>query len=79
MTTKQQKTFKRLASLNSAKLFKNCTTCGKERELIKFEDLPETSKNGFNELLKQEPFKSGATFLFCRNCNQYSILSNLFI
>jgi hypothetical protein len=76
MTTKQQKLFKRLAFINSAKLFNKCLTCGNERESVKFEDLPEASKIGFNELLKQEPFKSGATFLYCRKCKNYSILSH---
>jgi len=78
MTTKQQKAFKSLLFLNSAKLFSNCSTCGKERVTVKFEDLPECSKNGFKELLKQEPYKSGATFLCCRKCDEYSILSNPF-
>lgn len=79
MTTKYQKAFKKLSFLNSAKLFNNCSTCGKERETVKFEDLPEDSKNGFNELQKQVPYKSGATFLYCRKCESYSILSNQFI
>ncbi len=51
MTTKQQKAFKRMAFLNSAKLFDNCSSCGKIRETVKFEDLPEASKNGFRELM----------------------------
>ena len=78
MTTKLQKAFKRLAFLNTAKLFNNCSICGKERETVTFGDLPEASKKGFKELMNQEPYKMGATFLYCRKCNEYSILSNLF-
>jgi hypothetical protein len=78
MTTKSQKAFNRLAFANSAKLLNNCSSCGKVREAIKFEDLPEASKKGFKELVKQEPYKSGATFLYCRECKEYSILSNPF-
>ena len=78
MTTQQQKAFKKWALLNSAKLFNNCSSCGKAREIVKFEDLPEASIKGFKELMSQEPYKSGATFICCRKCNEYSILSNAF-
>ena len=74
----QQKAFKRLAFLNSAILFINCPICEQERETIKFENLPEASKDGFKELISQETYKRGATFLFCRKCNEYSILSSPF-
>lgn len=79
MTTKNQKAFKSLAFLKSAVLFNNCNNCENERETIKFEDLPEASKNGFKELLKQEPYKSGSTFLYCRECETYSILSRPYL
>ena len=42
--------------------------CGKIREAVKFEDLPKRSKNGFKELMNQEPYQSGATFLYCQKC-----------
>lgn len=79
MTTQQQKAFKRTVFLNSAKLFNNCSSRGNKRESVKFEDLPEPSKKGFRELMNQEPYKSGATFLYCRKCNECSLLSNPFL
>ena len=79
MKTKNQEIFKKVEFQLYLELFNNCSSCGKGRETVKFEDLPEASKNGFEELLKQEPYKSGATFLYCRKCNEYSILSNFYI
>lgn len=79
MKTKHQDAFKKVELQLNLNLFNNCSNCGKTREVVTFEDLPEASKNGFNELLKQEPYKSGATLLSCGGCNKYSILSNLFL
>lgn len=78
MTTKQQKAFKRLTFLSTAILFNNCSTCGKERQPVGFEDLPEASKKGFIDLMNQEPYKSRSKFLWCSKCNEYSILSSPF-
>jgi len=75
MKTNTQKVFKNVELQLYLELFNNCSSCGKERETVNFEDLPEASKKGFKELIKQEPYKSGATFLYCRKCNEYSILS----
>ena len=79
MKTKNQEVFKKVELQMYLEFFNNCSSCGKEREIIKFENLPEASKKGFKELLKQESYKSGATFLYCKKCNAYSILSDYFI
>lgn len=79
MTAKYQKALKNLAFLKSGVLFNSCSTCGKVRETVKFEDLPEASQGGFTELLKQEPYTRGATFLNCRECESYSILSSPYL
>lgn len=78
MKTKHQETFKSLAFLLSTELFNNCSTCGKNRKTVKFEDLPDASKNGFKVLSNQEPYKSGATFYHCRKCDEFSIVSSPF-
>ena len=79
MKTKNQDAFKKVELQLNLSLFNNCSNCGKEREPVKFENLPEASKKGFKELMNQEPYIGGSTFLYCRICNEYSILGNPFI
>lgn len=54
----------------------DCNDCGNERTIVKFEDLPEVPRNAFAELLRMPVYKTGATFLYCKHCDQYSILSS---
>lgn len=79
MKSRNQELSSKMKSLLSLGLFNDCRSCGKVRESVKFEDLPKDSKKGFNELMNQEPYKIGATLLYCRKCDEYSILSNPFI
>jgi len=60
-------------------LYNNCSDCGNERTKVKFEELPDAFKKGFKELLENAPFKNGATFLYCKHCAQYSILSSPYL
>ena len=54
----------------------DCNDCGNERTVVEFEDLPEVPRKAFETLLKMPVYKTGATFLFCKHCDQYSILSS---
>lgn len=45
-----------MAFLNSTTLINNCSSCGKENDPVKFEDLIEAPQKGFKELLEQEPY-----------------------
>jgi len=54
----------------------NCSDCGKERMVMKFEDLPEVPRKAFAGLLKMPVYKTGVSFLYCKCCDQYSILSS---
>lgn len=57
----------------------NCSDCGNERTVVKFEDLPELPRNAFAGLLKMPVYKTGAIFLYCKHCDQYSILSSPYL
>ena len=54
----------------------DCNECGNERTVVKFEDLPELPRKAFAGLLKMPVYMTGATFLYCKHCDQYSILSS---
>jgi len=57
----------------------DCNDCGNERTGVKFEDLPDVPRNAFAELLKIPVYKVGAIFLYCKHCDQYSILSSPYL
>jgi len=52
----------------------DCDYCGYKSTLVKFEDLPYSTRKAFTELLKMPEFKNGATYLYCKHCDLYAIL-----
>jgi len=54
----------------------DCNDCGNERTAMKFEDLPHFTRQVFTELIKRPEYKNGVIYLYCKHCDQHSMLGN---
>jgi len=54
----------------------DCNDCGNERTLVEFEDLPYFTRQIFTELIKMPEYKNGVIHLYCKRCDQHSMLGN---
>ena len=53
-----------------------CNDCGNKRTVVKFDDLPDSTRQLFSELLKMPEFKNSAIYLYCKHCDEHAILGN---
>lgn len=53
------------------------TECGSKRKVIQFKDLAKEDRAVFKECMTVGEFKENASFLFCQNCAEFSILSSI--
>lgn len=58
-----------LSELLNIGLYINCSGCGNEITVVKFEELPEVPRKAFAGLLKMPVYKTEATFLYCKHCD----------
>ena len=56
---------------------KICHKCGSKGNIVKFEDMPLYEQEMFIPSLMLDHFKEKASFVYCPNCSEYSIVAGI--
>jgi uncharacterized protein with PIN domain len=64
-----------LESFNKETL--RCPECNSRREEIKLKDIPSDIREEIIRAMRINEFKENPTFVFCKKCDNYSILSSI--
>ena len=76
-TINSKKRIKFVQTLSFSSDLKTCHVCGSKRNIVKFEDMPKYEQVSFFIALTIDEFKNMASFVYCPNCAEYSIVSGI--